>query len=117
MPSDRARSSACRNPAGQRMRNKRSVRRTGLGSQWHLREGGIVCGGMSFPSLLPALTRRAPFFVLVLAAALANAQQTLTLDDALRMAKERNGTVRAALYDVDAAHSRVAQALAAFFPT
>lgn len=45
------------------------------------------------------------------------AQDSLGLDDALRMARERNGDVRAALYDVQSARSRVDQARGAFFPT
>lgn len=41
----------------------------------------------------------------------------LTLDEALRMARERNGTIRSAEYDIRAAQARVAQANSAFFPT
>jgi outer membrane protein len=45
------------------------------------------------------------------------AQDVLTLDEALRLARERNGLIRAAEQDVRAAQSRVAQASAAFYPT
>lgn len=57
--------------------------------------------------------------LLGLGACLAGAQQgdTLTLDEALKLAKERNGSVRAAQLDVKAAQSRTTQARADFFPT
>lgn len=45
------------------------------------------------------------------------AAQTLTLDDALRLAKERNGTIRAAVYNTDSARSRVRESFGAFLPT
>jgi outer membrane protein len=45
------------------------------------------------------------------------AQDVLTLDEALRLARERNGLIRAAEQDVRAAQSRVTQAAAAFYPT
>lgn len=44
-------------------------------------------------------------------------QSTLTLEDVLKLAKDRNGTVKAAMYDYAGARSSVAQSLAAFFPT
>jgi outer membrane protein len=43
--------------------------------------------------------------------------KVLTLQDALRLAKERNGTVRAAGLDIRAADARVRQSQAAFLPT
>lgn len=49
--------------------------------------------------------------------ALTLAQQTLSLDDALRLAKENNGTVRAAEYQVKAAGANVAISKAAFYPS
>jgi outer membrane protein len=49
---------------------------------------------------------------------LAGAQgDTLTLDQALKLAKERNGTVRSAYLNSKAADARVKQAFAAFLPT
>ncbi|MGV3618105.1 MAG: TolC family protein [Fimbriimonas sp.] len=45
------------------------------------------------------------------------AQDVLTLEEALRLARERNGLIRAAEQDVRAAQSRVAQAAADFYPT
>lgn len=41
----------------------------------------------------------------------------LTLDQALKLAKARNGAIRAAQFDLEAAKSGANQALAAFFPT
>lgn len=46
----------------------------------------------------------------------AGAQTTLTLEDALRLARERNGTFRASVQDYRAARARVDQTYAAFFP-
>lgn len=45
------------------------------------------------------------------------AQDVLTLEEALRLARERNGTIRAAEQDVKAAQARVTQAAADFYPT
>ena len=50
-------------------------------------------------------------------AAMAFGQDSLSLDDALRFARERNGTVRAALLNVRSAGERVVQARSAFLPT
>ncbi|MBN9502886.1 MAG: hypothetical protein BGO01_20320 [Armatimonadetes bacterium 55-13] len=47
----------------------------------------------------------------------AMAQDTLTLDDALRLARENNGSIKAAYYDLDAAKARTKQSIGAFFPT
>ncbi|AIE85397.1 TolC family protein [Fimbriimonas ginsengisoli] len=69
---------------------------------------------------MPRPIRTLSLFMLVLVASpsLALAQDsTLTLDQALRLAKERNGTIRSAQYDVNAAESRVTQAFSAFLPT
>jgi len=44
-------------------------------------------------------------------------QETLTLEEALRLARLNNGDVRAAAYDVRAANARTNQAKAAFYPT
>lgn len=41
----------------------------------------------------------------------------LTLEQALRLAKQRNGSVKAAFYDVDTARAQTNEALAAYFPT
>ncbi len=61
---------------------------------------------------------RASFFPLFsLAIAGAYAQQTLSLDAALDLAKTRNGTIIAAQRQVDAARARVNQARSAFLPT
>lgn len=63
---------------------------------------------------------RSPVSVLLFAAAFSvglGQEKILSLDDALALAKRRNGTIRAAQADVDAARSRVAQAYSAFFPT
>ncbi len=48
---------------------------------------------------------------------MAAAQDTLTLDEALRLARLNNGNIKAAAYDVRAAGARVNQARAAFYPT
>lgn len=54
----------------------------------------------------------------LLSLTVAHAQtDSLSLDEALRLARQRNGTIRAAQFDVDAAQSRVRQSYAAFFPT
>lgn len=53
----------------------------------------------------------------IASAALANAQDALTLDEALRLARLNNGDIRAAAFDVRAANSRVKQARSAFYPT
>jgi outer membrane protein len=45
------------------------------------------------------------------------AQDVLTLEEALRLARERNGLIRAAEQDVRAAQARVTQAASAFYPT
>lgn len=45
-----------------------------------------------------------------------SAQETLSLDEALRLARENNGNLRAAVLDVEAARSRVRQARATFLP-
>lgn len=45
------------------------------------------------------------------------AGESLTLDEALRLAKANNGTLRAALFDVQAATARKKQATAALFPS
>lgn len=50
-------------------------------------------------------------------ASMASAQSTLTLDEALKLAEERNGTIIAARFDVEAARQRVNQARSAFLPT
>jgi outer membrane protein len=50
-------------------------------------------------------------------AAAASSQETLTLEEALRLARANNGDVRAAVYDVRAANARTNQAKSAFYPT
>ncbi len=58
-------------------------------------------------------------FTAALSACLASiglAQDTLTLQDALRLARERNGIIRAAQADVQAAQARVAGSRAEFMP-
>ncbi|MDR3689550.1 MAG: TolC family protein [Fimbriimonas sp.] len=52
-----------------------------------------------------------------LSAALAQDQSVLTLDEALSLAKDRNGTVRSAYLQVKSADAVVVQQLAAFYPT
>ncbi|CAN5630758.1 outer membrane channel protein TolC [soil metagenome] len=47
---------------------------------------------------------------------LSSAQSSLSLDDALRLARERNGTFRSGVQDYRAARARVDQAYSAFFP-
>jgi outer membrane protein len=60
-----------------------------------------------------------PFLLLAALSGAASGQQgdVLTLDEALKLAKERNGTVRAAQHDVEAARQRVNQARSVFLPT
>lgn len=41
----------------------------------------------------------------------------MSLEDAVRLAQERNGTVRAAMLNAESAHARVVQARSAFLPT
>lgn len=48
---------------------------------------------------------------------MASAQDTLTLDEALRLARTNNGDIKAATFDVKAAGARVNQARSAFYPT
>jgi outer membrane protein len=55
-----------------------------------------------------------PFFALAYSA---NAQDTLTLEEALRLARTQNGDVQAAYLDVDAAREQVKQSRASFLPT
>jgi outer membrane protein len=50
-------------------------------------------------------------------ATLASAQDKLTLEEALNLAHDRNGTLRAAREDLIAANARAKQQLALFFPT
>lgn len=45
-----------------------------------------------------------------------HANDVLTLNEALKMTKERNGTVRSALQDIQAADARVVQSLSSFYP-
>lgn len=65
----------------------------------------------------PKLVRLSLGCVAMAVVAIAQGQDTLTLDEALRMAKLNNGDVKAATFDVRAANARVKQAKAAFYPT
>ncbi len=72
----------------------------------------MVMGAMSIRTLSAAL--------LLLGAAGASFAQTstpLTLQDALNMARQRNGTIRAAQFDVKSARSQVVITRADYFPT
>ncbi len=51
------------------------------------------------------------------AAPVSGQDRPLSLADAVKMARQRNGTIRAAAYDVEAAKSRVRQSFGAFLPT
>lgn len=53
----------------------------------------------------------------LLAVAAVNAQETLSLDDALRLALQNNGLARAALAEADAADARLAAARANLYPS
>jgi outer membrane protein len=53
----------------------------------------------------------------LLAVAAVNAQETLSLDDALRLALQNNGMARAALAEIDAADARLAAARANLYPS
>jgi outer membrane protein len=53
----------------------------------------------------------------LLAVAAVNAQETLSLDDALRLALQNNGLARAALAETDAADARLAAARANMYPS
>jgi outer membrane protein len=57
-----------------------------------------------------------PLVLLGLRPAVASAQDSMSLDDALRLARQRNGTIQSAFHLVDAAHARVLESYAAFFP-
>lgn len=63
--------------------------------------------------------RKGPIIALALAFALpaGTHAQTLTLAQAIDMAKRRNGTVQAAFLDVEAARSRTRETFGAFLPT
>ena len=71
--------------------------------------GGIVSGAMVRPLSVLALCAVSLGTVV--------AQTRLDLDQALRLARENNGTIRAAWLDIEGARSRVRQNRAAFFPT
>lgn len=63
-----------------------------------------------------------PLLLLTCAQVFANdiaqpASTPLTLDAALKLAKDRNGTIRAAQFEVEAADSRLKQSFAPFLPT
>ena len=47
----------------------------------------------------------------------AQTPRTLTLNDVLKMARERNGTIIASQHDIEAAKARVTQASSALWPT
>jgi outer membrane protein len=53
----------------------------------------------------------------LLAVAAVNAQETLSLEDALRLALQNNGLARAALAEIDAADARLAAARANLYPS
>jgi outer membrane protein len=57
------------------------------------------------------------FCIGLLAVAAVNAQETLSLDDALRLALQNNGLARAALAETDAADARLAAARANLYPS
>lgn len=73
--------------------------------------------------MFSSMPRLNPFVALVLPLATAfpafalGQSEPLSLQEALRLAKERNGTIRAAQYDVSAAKNRVDQAYSAFLPS
>lgn len=67
-------------------------------------------------SMRQLLLRTACVTALALAA-LSFGQTTLTVEEALKLARERNGDVRAAALNADAAKERRRQAFASFFPT
>lgn len=54
---------------------------------------------------------------MVLLAGSASAQDTLTLEEALRLAAQRNGTIKSAYFDVRSAHARVDQLRSAYLPS
>src|SRR5690349_4297035 len=62
------------------------------------------------------ITRLAAAFVAVIWAAPSIAQDTLTLDDALRAAAANNASLRAARAGADEASARASEARARFFP-
>lgn len=64
-----------------------------------------------------ATLRSAAFAVGILAALPVMAQSSLSLEDALKTAKQRNGTVRAAMLDYEAAKANVKASRSAFLPT
>jgi len=47
----------------------------------------------------------------------ASAQDTLTLDEALRLAAQRNGTIKSAFLDIRSAHARVDELRSAYLPS
>ena len=67
--------------------------------------------------MLPRTKRMAWSLLAAAIAGSAVSQDTLTLDEALTLARNNNGDVRAAAYDVRAANARVNQARSAFYPT
>lgn len=66
-----------------------------------------------------ASNKRALMGALFMGAFVIGSAQTsvLTIDEALKLAKDRNGTIRAAAYAVETARSRVRQSFGAFLPT
>lgn len=75
--------------------------------------GGKVVIDMRILRRSVSLALAGLFFVLPSAAQ----ERPLTLSDAVTMARQRNGTIRAAAYDVEASRSRVRQTFASFLPT
>ena len=72
--------------------------------------------------IMPPKVFRITFMCLTVAAMAmlagrATAQDTLSLDDALRLASQRNGTIKAAFFDVRSAHAFVDQLMSAYYPT
>jgi outer membrane protein len=66
---------------------------------------------------MPVMRPSLVFCIGLLAVAAVNAQETLSLDDALRLALQNNGLARAALAETDAADARLAAARANLYPS
>lgn len=65
----------------------------------------------------PAISLAALFFVCPAVWCQDQPQATLTLDEALKLAKDRNGTVKSAFMQAKAGDQAVVEAVSAFFPT
>lgn len=79
----------------------------------------MILNGKVWSAMAPkfAFSRLASVLVAGASVAFASAQDSLSLEEALKLARAQNGTIQAAALDVQAARSRLNQARAGFLPT